>query len=112
MGSTGRSYVLMVRPGLRTTGVLALSILKAINGFKIDGEASGDSSGWSVSSAGDINGDGWGDLLIGAQSHASGTGRSYVVFGGAGVCSSGVLALSSLNGTNGFKIDGEASGDS
>ena len=29
------------------------------------------------------------DLLIGADSHASPTGRSYVVFGGAGVGSSG-----------------------
>ena len=39
------------------------------------------------------------------------TGRSYVVFGGPGVGNSGLLTLSSLNGINGFKLDGEASGD-
>ena len=50
------------------------------------------------------------DLLIGAPSHASG-GRSYVMFGGPGVGASGLVALSGLDGTNGFKLDGEASGD-
>ena len=39
------------------------------------------------------------------------SGRSYVVLGGPGVGSDGLLALSSLNGTNGFKLDGEASND-
>ena len=42
---------------------------------------------------------------------ASNKGRSYVVFGGPGVGSSGVLHLSSLNGANGFKLDGENNGD-
>jgi hypothetical protein len=32
----------------------------------INGEAAGDRSGYSVSSAGDINGDGLDDLIVGA----------------------------------------------
>ena len=43
-----------------------LSTLDGTNGFRLDGEAAGDYSGYSVSSAGDINGDGYDDLIIGA----------------------------------------------
>ena len=45
-------------------------------GFRIDG-APGDHAGSAVAPAGDVNGDGRGDLLIGA----SGTASAYVVFG-------------------------------
>ena len=85
----------------------------AANGFKLDGENNGDYSGFSVSTAGDINGDGYADLLIGAYGYPGGNnkGRSYVVFGGPGIGSRGYLLLSSLNGANGFKLDGENNGD-
>ena len=36
------------------------------NGFVINGEDAGDHSGWSVASAGDVNGDGFDDLIVGA----------------------------------------------
>ena len=38
-------------------------------------------------------------------------GRSYVVFGGSGIGGSGGHHALSLNGVNGFKLDGENSGD-
>ena len=63
--------------------VFNLADLNGQNGFKLDGENSDDFSGCSVSAAGDINGDGYDDLLIGAYwSSDSNKGRSYVVFGG------------------------------
>ena len=65
------------------------------------------------SGAGDINGDGYVDLIVGASRYPRGNnkGRSYVVFGGPGIGSGGVVDLSSLDGTNGFKLDGENNGD-
>ncbi len=110
----GRSYVVFGGPGVGKTGGLPLSSLNGSNGFKLDGENNNDYSGYSISAAGDINGDGHNDLLIGARLYPAGSckGRSYAVFGGPGVGQSGDLLLSSLNGANGFKLDGENNGDS
>ncbi len=110
----GRSYLVFGDPGVGGSGVFHLSSLNGINGFKLDGENNNDNSGRFVSGAGDINGDGYSDLLIGAYGYPQGnnTGRNYVVFGGPGIVgSSGVFNLSSLNGANGFKLDGENNGD-
>ena len=100
-------------PVVGSSGDILLSSLNGTNGFKLDGENNNDYSGDSVSVAGDINGDGYVDLLIGARGYPSGSfkGRSYVVFGGPGVGGSGDILLSSLNGTNGFKLDGEDNQD-
>ena len=109
----GRSYVVFGGPGVGQSGYLLLSSLNGSNGFKVDGENNGDRSGSYVSAAGDINGDGYADVMVGAPGYPSGNfkGRSYVVFGGSGVVRSGDLPLSSLNGINGFKLDGEYNGD-
>ena len=58
----------------------------SIGGFAINGVASDDQSARSVSGAGDINGDGFDDLIIGAhQAGTDNSGASYIVFGGQGV---------------------------
>ncbi|MEZ5471146.1 MAG: integrin alpha [Marinicella sp.] len=91
-----------------------LSLIDGLNGFKINGEATGDWSGWSVSSAGDVNGDGIADLIIGAHradsNGASETGSSYVVFGSE-TGFQNPFNLLTLNGVNGFKINGEQASD-
>ena len=58
-----------------------------------------------------MNGDGIADLVIGACGANSFAGKSYVVFGRVGLGSTGSLALSSLNGTNGFVLNGEKAND-
>src|SRR6266853_1826679 len=110
---SGASYVVFGKAGGFTTP-LELSTLDGATGFKINGEAANDEAGNSVSAAGDVNGDGLADLLIGAFDagpNGIGSGASYVVFGQAGGFSK-TLELSALNGANGFKINGEAVQDS
>ncbi|MDJ1304671.1 MAG: integrin alpha [Candidatus Midichloria sp.] len=46
-----------------TQSVFNLTSLNGKNGFAIDGINLGDSAGYSVASAGDINGDGKDDLI-------------------------------------------------
>ncbi len=47
----------------------------------LDGDSSGDRLGWSVSSAGDINGDSYDDIMIGAPNANSGAGAVLVFYG-------------------------------
>ena len=73
---------------------------------KLVGEASGDYAGCSVSSAGDVDADGYADLLGGAEGEDSGgslAGAAYLVLGPV----SGELDLSASDA----KLVGEASGD-
>ncbi|MFC4551915.1 integrin alpha, partial [Halorussus sp. GCM10023401] len=60
------------------TGVVNVSD----NYTKIEGAATNDSAGWSTSSAGDVNGDGVTDLLVGApQGGENDTGAAYLFYG-------------------------------
>ncbi|MDZ8023299.1 MAG: hypothetical protein RMX65_005990 [Nostoc sp. DedQUE01] len=109
---SGQSYVVFGK----STGFsssLNLSDLNGANGFAINGIAVDDNSGNSVSGAGDVNGDGFDDLIIGASGadpNGSQSGQSYVVFGKSTGFSSS-LNLSDLNGANGFAINGIAADD-
>jgi len=65
---------------------LNLSTLDGTSGVIITGASAGDASGFSVSAAGDINGDGISDVTIGAyraETTLGGVdaGRSYIIFG-------------------------------
>ena len=106
----GESYVVFGSSGGFTSGTLDLSSLDGSNGLILNGIDSNDLSGNSVSSAGDVNGDGVDDIIIGARyadpNGKSGAGESYVVFGSSGGFTSGSLDLSSLNGSNGFILNG------
>jgi len=90
--------------------VVELSNLDGSNGFTINGIDASDYSGRSVSGAGDINGDGVDDLIIGAFGAGPDgnayAGESYVVFGGGDVGRTGNIELSELDGSDGFVING------
>jgi hypothetical protein len=79
----GRSYVVFGKTD--NTAIDLSAIASGTGGFVINGEGAGDWSGISVSTAGDVNGDGLDDLIVGAhETKLSGkekAGKSYVVFG-------------------------------
>ena len=109
--ASGETYVVYggaSAPG--TAGLLALSALDGSNGFILAGIDGSDGSGFSVSSAGDVNGDGYDDLIIGANKadpNGTDSGETYVVYGGVDAPGTdGVLALSLLDGMNGFTLNG------
>ena len=83
-------------------------------GFVIKGINDGDRSGISVSSAGDVNGDGFDDVIVGDYSAdpngTSNTGESYVVFGKAAGFDP-VVNLAALTPADGFRITGINQGD-
>ena len=95
-------------------GFPALIDLSALGsgGFVILGDASLDAAGASVSSAGDVNGDGFDDLIIGAPGGDDGgsyAGEAYVIFGKAGGFAT--VDLATLAPADGFIIQGDAAGD-
>ncbi|MBP6366118.1 MAG: FG-GAP repeat protein [Nitrosomonas sp.] len=109
---SGSSYVVFGKAS-GFNAAMELSSLDGSNGFRLDGVTAHDHSGWSVSSAGDVNGDGFDDVIvgaIGADPNGSYSGSSYVVFGKASGFSA-TMELSSLDGSNGFRLDGMAEGD-
>ena len=104
----GQSYVVFGSSG-GFAASLDFSDLDGSNGFRLGGIDSSDQSGWSVSGAGDVNGDGIADLIIGARfadpDGVVSAGESYLVFGSsAGFAAN--LGLSDLDGSNGFRLDG------
>ncbi len=110
---TGKSYVVF---GSATGFPTApeISALDGSNGFVLEGIAVGDSTGYSVDGAGDVNGDGVDDLIIGASSTPVGSGTGFVVYGSR-LGFPALVRLSSLNGINGFFLRGipwEPAGDS
>ena len=102
----GESYVVFGRNSFAPS--LELNSLDGSNGFVLNGIDPNDLSGTSVSGAGDVNGDGFDDIIIGAQSGDPNgnmsAGESYVVFGGNSFAPS--LELNALNGSNGFILNG------
>lgn len=92
-----------------------LSNLIERGGITIRGAAPDDYAGWAVSGAGDVNGDGFADILVGAHG-ADPSGAAYLLFGAALAEAVGrggeaaVLELADLPARIGLKLEGRQSG--
>ena len=97
----GETYVVFGRSAAAGSSI-ALSSLDGTNGFLLTGIDAGDRSGRSVSGAGDVNGDGFDDLIIGAyqadQSPTGAEGETYVVFGKSGGFASSIALVAAWTG--------------
>ncbi len=106
-GQAGESYVVF---GKADGAAVNLSDVASGNGgFVINGVDYADETGTSVSGAGDVNGDGLADVVVGAPQASAGEndnweGQSWVVFGKADGMAVNLAAVTA--GTGGFVING------
>jgi hypothetical protein len=73
-GFTGRAYLYLG----------GLSGLSSPSAWTASGEAETNDFGCSVATAGDVNGDGYSDVIVGALGNNGNAGRAYLFFGGGG----------------------------
>lgn len=108
--NAGSAYVIYGKAS-RSTVSLGSFESSASEGFVIEGINAGDMVGMAVAAAGDVNGDGFDDVIVGSSNVTEAeamTGAAYVVFGGR----PGPVALANLTSEQrGFAMRGIAAAD-
>ena len=91
--NTGEVFLVYGKPGTLTSDGAATRLFDmrpsgtgnktaGVDYVRLTGEAVNDFAGNSVKAAGDVNGDGFDDIIVGALQNSADAGKGYVVFGG------------------------------
>ncbi|MBX7041684.1 MAG: FG-GAP-like repeat-containing protein [Ignavibacteria bacterium] len=97
---TGRAFIHFGGPSMDNTADVIMT-----------GETTNNYFGGSVSSAGDINGDGYSDVIVGARGYSTFTGRAYIYFGGASMNNTADVTMTGDTTNNNFGSSVSSAGD-
>jgi hypothetical protein len=115
--NSGGAYVIFGHSGATAFSTVDLAnFAVGTAGFRLFGAVAGDYSGYSVSGVRDINGDGYGDIVVGAHLFDGPSGRTdcgaaYVIFGHSAATAFADINLAALSSSQGFRITGVATAD-
>ncbi|MFZ1323405.1 MAG: FG-GAP-like repeat-containing protein, partial [Ignavibacteria bacterium] len=87
------------------------SIMNNVADVTLTGVSVGDRFGYSVSTAGDVNGDGYSDVIVGAYGYNSDQGRAYIYYGGSSMNSGIDVTLTGFTPTDYFGVSVSSAGD-
>lgn len=106
----GQAYVVFGKDD--GTDIELSEVLAGMGGFGIDGETAGNFLGQAVAGVGDVDGDGFGDMLLGSPNldfNGTNAGRAHLIFGKTNGARVETTDIST--GLGGFSLDGEANVD-
>ncbi|MFC7049706.1 cadherin domain-containing protein [Emcibacter nanhaiensis] len=111
---SGASYLIFGGADLENIDLATLEPGTSDAGIMITGAETGDGSGFSVSAAGDVNGDGYDDVIIGATGEDTGgdlAGAAYVIYGGDSLANLDLASIEGGDGSAGIAIYGAEASD-
>ena len=106
-GNSTSTYQVVITKELPVSPYIELNELNGANGGWINGNELNHYLGFSISSVGDFNGDGFEDFAIGAPNKSTGfslAGEAYVVFGKPSGLDLSVPITDLMDGVKGFRI--------